>query len=198
MRLFTVLFSLLMLASCSGNDQKAVPGNVPAAIAGNSANPMAFNLPFDTLLIHYYSLGEALAAESAPEIIHTRSNALMRSVDSLPVEELRADTTMTNTIISYTLSISSELKGLVGEPGMLEKRKEFGIISEQLYELIKTVKYDRTVIYHIYCPTAFSDQGAYWLNNTRNVRNPYTPQKAMGCGEIKDSIDFRHKSSPGL
>jgi hypothetical protein len=62
-----------------------------------------------------------------------------------------------------------------------------------LYDLIRTVRYDRLLIYYNYCPMAFNDQGANWLSNSPEIRNPYIPKKMITCGEIKDSIDFRPK-----
>jgi hypothetical protein len=81
----------------------------------------------------------------------------------------------------------------LGEKTLEGKRKSFQMISDQLYDLVRTVRYDRSVIYHDYCPMAFNDQGANWLSNTRDIRNPYIPKKMINCGEVKDSIDFRTK-----
>ncbi len=190
MRRFAVFLLFLVLASCAGNEHKAAEENIPVIALGKSANPTAFNLPFDTLLNNYYGLKDGLVDEKDSETINTWARALMVSVDSLPVTKLKADSTLINTITAHTLSISSELKGLIGEAGMEEKRKEFQIVSDQLYDLIRAVQYDRTIIYHVYCATAFTDQGAYWLSKTRQIRNPYIPKKMIGCGEIKDSIYF--------
>ncbi|MFX4520371.1 hypothetical protein ABTA72_19455, partial [Acinetobacter baumannii] len=64
---------------------------------------------------------------------------------------------------------------------------------EQLYDFIRTVQYDREVVYHEYCPMAFNDQGATWLSNSSDIKNPYLPKKMLHCGEVKDSIDLRVK-----
>jgi Cu(I)/Ag(I) efflux system membrane fusion protein len=40
---------------------------------------------------------------------------------------------------------------------------------------------------------AFNDAGAYWLSKTSDIKNPYFGKKMLICGEVKDSLDFRHK-----
>ncbi|MFM9735850.1 hypothetical protein, partial [Streptomyces niveiscabiei] len=84
----------------------------------------------------------------------------------------------------YKMGIAAELKGLLGEKDREEKRKAFQMASEQLYDFIRTVQYDREVVYHEYCPMAFNDQGATWLSNSSDIKNPYLPKKMLHCGEV--------------
>jgi Cu(I)/Ag(I) efflux system membrane fusion protein len=65
------------------------------------------------------------------------------------------------------------------------------MISDNIYDLVRSVRYDQQIVYHQYCPMAFNDAGAYWLSNTSDIENPYFGKKMLTCGEIKDSVDFR-------
>lgn len=107
------------------------------------------------------------------------------------LSELKADSNIVSTAKTYTTGISNELTAVKQEKDIEERRKSFQVLSEQLYDLIRTVKYDRAVVYHQYCPMAFNDAGAFWLSNSSDIRNPYLPKKMLICGEVKDSIDFR-------
>jgi hypothetical protein len=190
MKKFTLYGFIMVLAACGSSDEKAKIEPQPQAPLAKSANSQAFNLSFGQLLADYYKLKDSFIAEKDSGI--TRSaKSLMVTTDSLKLGELKADSSIISTARIYTSSISSELKGLLGEKDIEAKRKSFQIISDQLYDLIRTVRYDRAVIYHDYCPMAFNDQGANWLSNTPDIRNPYLPTKMMTCGEVKDSIDFR-------
>jgi hypothetical protein len=82
---------------------------------------------------------------------------------------------------------------LAGEKSLDAKRKAFQMISDQMYDLVRTVRYDRQVVYHQYCPMAFNDEGAYWLSNNSEIMNPYFGNKMLHCGEVRDSLDFRVK-----
>lgn len=56
-------------------------------------------------------------------------------------------------------TILAEANGLIGEKDIELKRKSFQMISDNMYDLIRTVKYDKEVVYHQYCPMAFNDAG---------------------------------------
>jgi Cu(I)/Ag(I) efflux system membrane fusion protein len=42
--------------------------------------------------------------------------------------------------------------------------------------------------YLAYCPMAFENAGAYWLQTDRAISNPYFGARMLRCGEIRDSI----------
>jgi len=187
-----VMYSLLIWIVACGSDEKAKIQEQPQGPLTKSANSDAFNRSFGKLLEDYYSLKENFIAEK-DLLITQYAKSLMVSADSLQLNELKADSNIVSTAKTYSLGISSELKGLLGDKDITAKRKSFQIISDQLYDLIRTVQYDRAIVYHDYCPMAFNDQGANWLSNSPDIRNPYIPKKMPACGEVKDSIDFRPK-----
>ncbi len=193
MKRFVIYSLVLVLAACKSSDDKAKEQPPqPQGPLGRSANSEVFNRSFEKLMTDYYALKDNFIAEKVSGIVQS-ARSMMVSVDSLKLKELKADTTIIETALTYTLGISSEIKGLLGEKNLEGKRKSFQMISDQLYDLVRTVQYDRAIIYHDYCPMAFNDQGANWLSNTSEIRNPYIPKKMVTCGEVKDSIDFRPK-----
>lgn len=180
----------VLLASCDNSDKKPAEAARPQGPLAQSVNSDDFNQSFGKLLADYYQLKDNFVAEKKDAILQA-ANAMLVSTDSLPLTELKADSNLVATARSYTFGIAAELKGLIGEKDILQQRKSFQLISDQLYDLIRTVQYDRAVVYHAYCPMAFDDQGANWLSSESGIRNPYIPRKMLTCGEIKDSIDFR-------
>ena len=191
-RYISFLF-LLLLAACGNKDQKAQSANTPDVALTKSANSAAFNKSFSKILVDYYSMKDHFVAESDSASLNQSAKTLKISIDSLPLAELKADSMLVSTAKSFTEGISAELIGLIGEPTIDAKRRSFQMVSDQLYDLIRTVQYDQAVIFHPYCPMAFNDQGAYWLSNTREIKNPYVPKKMITCGDIKDSIDLRKR-----
>lgn len=183
---------ILLLAACGGNDEKATVAEVPQAPLGQSANSDTFNLVFGKMIDGYFQLKDNFIAEK-DSLITNQTQELIVAVAATAgvLDELKADSSIVSTARTYTTSISSELKAVYMEKDIEERRKSFQIVSEQLYDLIRTVKYDRAVVYHQYCPMAFNDAGAFWLSNSSDIRNPYLPKKMLICGEVKDSIDFR-------
>jgi len=44
------------------------------------------------------------------------------------------------------------------------------------------------VVYKQYCPMAFNNTGAYWLSESKEIRNPYFGDKMLKCGRIDAEI----------
>ena len=191
MKKYIIYAFLLVLAACS-NEEKEKASDQPQVPLAKSANSAGFNQSFSRMLDDYYSLKDNFVAEK-DSLIASSARSLIFSVDSLQINELKADSNIIATAETYTQGISSELKGLLGEKGIEAKRKSFQMVSDQLYDLVRTVQYDKAIVYHQFCPMAFNDQGANWLSNSSDIRNPYIPKKMLTCGEVKDSIDFRPK-----
>jgi Protein of unknown function (DUF3347) len=169
---------------------------------GVSKNSAAFNESFEKLLSKYFSLKDALV-----EYDTTKANAAAKDLvvlaDSLKTEEIKGDSTGDINKIADDLAgtISGSAKGLAGEQDIIKKKREFQMISEALYNLIRTVKYDRQKLYHQHCPMAFNDEEeAWWISNSNRIENPYMGKKhpkykatMVGCGDITDSLDFSKK-----
>ncbi|MBC7904547.1 MAG: DUF3347 domain-containing protein [Gemmatimonadaceae bacterium] len=179
-----------------GNDGPKGAKQQPLAISKNSS---AFNESFDRLLTGYFELKDALV-----EYDTLKANAAARNVagyaDSLQTEQITGDSTgdIQKMAADYAASISGSAKGLVGEGDLTKKKREFQMISESLYELVRTVRYDRKKLFHQHCPMAFNDdEEAYWISDNNKVVNPYLGKKhpkykdaMLGCGDITDSLDY--------
>ena len=165
-----------------------------------SKNSNALEASFSELIAAYYSVKDALvdwdstAADGAVMTLQLRA-------DSLPLTQLKADSGVIQTAGNFASSISSEAKGFKGETTLEQKRRAFNMITDEMYNLLRTVKYSGSMVYHIKCPMAFNDsEEAYWLSNTSKVINPYLGRKhpkyhdkMTDCGEVVDSIDFVKK-----
>ncbi|HEY4064261.1 MAG TPA: DUF3347 domain-containing protein [Puia sp.] len=176
--------------------QTTSPKEQPLSIGKNSG---VFNTAFTLFLNDYFSLKDALvqwdsvAADQA-------AYALAAKADSLPLKQLKADSVVILTAQSLAASVSSEAKGFLGESGLEPKRRAFNMLSDEIYSLINTVRYDGETIYHMRCPMAFNDsEQAFWLSNTSKIVNPYLgvkhpvfKNKMVGCGEIVDSSVASH------
>ena len=182
---------VVFLASCGGADKKVeeTAKDEPLAQSQNSAG---FNDEFTSLLNSYYSLKDAFVA-SNDTMAASHAKILAASADSLNLLEVKADSSILEMAKQYAGSISAEAKALVAEPNIEAKRKSFQMISDNMYDLVRTVHFDKATVYHQFCPMAFNDAGAYWLSQSSDIKNPYFGKKMLTCGEVKDSIDFKGK-----
>ncbi|HEY4150400.1 MAG TPA: hypothetical protein VGM41_15785, partial [Chitinophagaceae bacterium] len=125
---------------------------------------------------------------------------LVVCADSLKVNEIRGDSTGTIKIIAglKRTTISDSARSLAVEPDLVRKKRKFQAISDALYDLTRSVAYDRMKIFHLHCPMAFNDsEDGTWISNSSEVVNPYLGRKhpkfkdkMISCGDVTDSIDF--------
>ncbi|CAL1518123.1 DUF3347 domain-containing protein [Chitinophaga sp. MM2321] len=138
----------------------------------------------------YYKLSGALV--KADSIAATSAAlTLKQHIDSLPVHLLQMDSTHLGIVAGTAGSISAELTGLTGEPGLEGKRASFQMVSDMLFDLVRNTGLKGQTIYHQYCPMAFNDKGAYWLSDKPDIENPYFGNKMLHCGETKDSLTYK-------
>jgi len=184
--------AMAFLVSCGGNADKKAEEIKKAEPLAQSKNSSDFNDKFTNLLNRYYSLKDAFTI-SNDTMAATHAKALVASADSLNLKEVKADSSIIEMANQYVGSISAEAKALAAEPDLEAKRKSFQMISDNMYDLVRTVRFDKETVYHQFCPMAFNDAGAYWLSRSADIKNPYFGKKMLTCGEVKDSIDFRGK-----
>ncbi len=190
MKIYLFCFFLLYSLSCQApSNKEGLVGNNQSKNTGIPIHSEVFNQSFEQLLSAYLLLKDQLVAEKDSGIAQA-TRALVLASDSLKINELHADSILVQTAFSYSDGISSEAQGLLGENNLLSKRRSFQMISDQLYDLIKTVQYQQKPLYRFYCNNAFEDQGAYWISDQNKLSNPYQPNLNPICGEIKDSISF--------
>ena len=188
---YYVMAALVFFTACGGKSKKTeeVKKGEPLAASKNSNE---FNDKFTSLLNNYYSLKDALAS-SNDTLAALQAKALVTGADNLNLKEVKADSSIIEMANQYVGAVSSEARALAGEPTLEEKRKSFQMISDNMYDLVRTVHFDKETVYHQFCPMAFNDAGAFWLSPSADIKNPYLGKKMLTCGEVKDSIDFRGK-----
>lgn len=190
---YFAIIVMAALVSCNGNeDKKAEEVEKKDTPLTQSKNSNAFNIQFEHFLTVYFHLKDRLVLTNDTLAI-TSAKELKAAADSLQLTDLKADQSIIEMAKGYVESISAEAAALSAEKNIEEMRKSFQVISDNMYDLVRTVRYDQQVLYHQFCPMAFNDQGAYWLSATSDVKNPYFGKKMLTCGEVKDSIDFRGK-----
>jgi hypothetical protein len=155
---------------------------------------------FSILMNDYYAVKDALVNWDSNGA-NQAALLLQHHADSLTFSGLTADSAILETARNFASSVSSESKGLIGETNIEQKRRALNMLTDEMYNLIRTIRYNGQVVYHIKCPMAFNDsEEAYWLSSTNKVVNPYLGtkhpkyhDKMIGCGEVVDSLDFAKK-----
>ncbi len=84
--------------------------------------------------------------------------------------------------------LNSSIESIAGSGDIEIQRKAFARFSPALYTSLKTFGLDGQTAYYQYCPMAFDNQGAYWLSEDEQIRNPYFGDMMLKCGETRDTL----------
>lgn len=68
------------------------------------------------------------------------------------------------------------------------QRENFYQLSAKIFVLVKTIGGNKQELHQQYCPMAFNDQGAYWLSDKTEIRNPYFGDAMLTCGMVNESL----------
>jgi hypothetical protein len=184
----------LILHKSSALANKDEKKDAPLQINSKSS---AFNRSFAAVLESYYQLSAAFVSGDTGQISRS-AQSLKLTIDSIRFDQFRADTLVVQTAKSLAQSIPGEIAGLRGEKSLEGKKREFNMITQELYSLIQTTRYDGGTIYYMSCGTAFGESGeGFWLSATYKIVNPYVggsnsihDTSKSECGEVKDSLHY--------
>ncbi len=161
-----------------------------------SKHSAEFNKGFDIFMKSYLDL-KAAFVEADTATVKDAAKKFLLITDSLNISELKKDTTgIFETANAQIGDVKANAQSLLMQNDITEMRKDFSMVSESLYPLLKSVHYEGKTLYWQNCPMAFGeDKGANWISNTQEVVNPYMGKKhpeykatMLHCGEVKDSI----------
>jgi hypothetical protein len=77
---------------------------------------------------------------------------------------------------------------IAGTEKLADQRKAFSLLSNEMKTLIKANKPASGILYLEYCPMANNNEGAFWLSNEKEIKNPYFGDKMLKCGSVKETI----------
>jgi hypothetical protein len=187
-----LLIGLCTLA-CNHKDKEAPPPSPPAQDqpVQTGKYSAAFGLALDTLMQGYFQMIEGFAAGDTAGVDKAGTTLLTR-VDTMSFADFQKDTIVFQTAVQQRGNLANEAKGLLGDRSLVEKRKDLNMVSQDLYDLLRTVRYDRSKIYFTQCPTALGDENpGYWVGqsaDTTSTLNPYLGHSALHCAQIMDSL----------
>jgi hypothetical protein len=83
---------------------------------------------------------------------------------------------------------ATEAGKIAGSANLVDQRKAFSLLSNEMSSLVKANKPVAGTLYLEYCPMANNNEGAFWLSNEKEIKNPYFGDKMLKCGSVKETI----------
>jgi membrane fusion protein, copper/silver efflux system len=146
-----------------------------------------------TPIIHeYLQLKESLVGEKTEQAVVSAEKlaGLLKQVNSSVLDNQARDTWT-----KLSGAMETELKTIADAREIEAMRKAFDPLSEAFAKVIMGFRHslkDPLFLYH--CPMASNEQGAYWLESSQDIKNPYfgdTPykgQQMLKCAELVEKI----------
>jgi hypothetical protein len=182
--LLTGLVRYFVLGSGGGGKNDKGPKPIPLAVSKHSE---AFNSSFEKVLVTYYKLTEGFVANDTVAINKTGTE-LKAALDSFKIDELKADTLIYQTALQPYENAKAEAASIAIDPSLEEKKGSLNILSNELFSLLSTAKYDLAKLYWQECNKAFGeDKPGNWFSKTDKTENPYGQKN---CADIKTTLDF--------
>jgi predicted membrane-bound mannosyltransferase len=77
----------------------------------------------------------------------------------------------------------------IGKNGgnIAHQREHFELLSKDIYDLVKTFGAGQ-VLYKDFDPMAGNGKGAFWISETKEIKNPYMGKAMLTSGSIKEEI----------
>ena len=148
--------------------------------------PDEFKAQVDGLLAEYFNIQSELAGDNLEEALaaNDKANEAIKKIDmAILVKE-------THTAwMNYHMSLNNAIKDMAKAKDIKIARQAFESFSNDLTIALKTfgmVK-GRKVYIH-YCPMAFDNKGAHWLQTDDKTQNPYFGLEMLMCGEVVEII----------
>ena len=120
---------------------------------------------------HYLRLKDALVASKSDNAKKAASE-LQKSLTALSNVKKAMES-------ASKIAATTDLEG---------QRKEFSTLSNEITSLLKTSKLSMGSIYVEYGPMANNNEGAHWLSNEQQIKNPYFGDAMLKCGSVKETI----------
>ena len=175
---FLAVGAVAFLAACGNNQSTGSTGHEghdhaqAEEVSKPAANVSLKDDKLNAVYQHYIHLTTAL----------TNSDPSEAKVAAAAIEAGAKEVEGASTVAGAAAKISSAAN-------IEAQRKELSELSNEFISLVKKSGLNSGEVYVEYCPMALNDEGAYWLSNSKEIRNPYFGESMLTCGEVKETLN---------
>lgn len=138
-----------------------------------------------TIVDHYLHIKNALANDNAGEAA-SGAKAMEDAIGKLDKSLLTTEQKTAYDVNEEEMKEHAEHIAKNGD-NIKHQRSHFVQMSEVVYELVKNFGAGRPV-YHDHCPMARDNQGAMWISEVKEIKNPYFGSEMFKCGRVEEVI----------
>lgn len=198
-------FTALVFTSCNNNvksshenhsDNHAVDSHVSPATTTDNHQPKKLTVAFTTtdpaisaslnkVFGFYLSIKNALASDN-PETAAVAAKSLSEILAN--IDKSRFSAAEKPAFDKSEQGLGEHSVQIAANAGDIKlQRNHFILLSNAAYELAKNFGGNET-LYHMHCPMANNNQGALWISESIEIKNPYFGSEMLTCGSVEEQI----------
>src|SRR5438045_8239428 len=159
-----------------------------------SQHSKEFNESMQAVMDNYYKMTDEFVKGDTLSINKSAAK-LKTTLDSLKIDELKADSAIYETAASIWEDTKTEINGMQSDPSLQAKKESLNLFSNELFNLLLTIHYDLSKLYWQECSSAFGeDTPGNWISEKEQSKNPYDKKD---CGTLKKMINCMPTDSSG-
>jgi Cu(I)/Ag(I) efflux system membrane fusion protein len=157
----------------------------PKVSKDTKETPLApeFTTALQQLITGYLAIQTALAHDNLDKAqkATNRSQESLKDIDMTLLKGQRHQDWM-----KHTKALKKHLESIKNATDLETARKQFQVLSNVMLMVIQDFGPPEGKLYKAWCPMAFGNTGAAWLQNQEDIANPYFGEMMFGCGEIQE------------
>ena len=143
----------------------------------------AFKIQLTTVYENYINMKNAFVATDAQKVSQ-EAQKVESAIQSVNMELLKGEPHIE--WMNQLKTLNGKIKVIASSSDIEAQRQAFSKFNEAFYKSLETFGLKNETAYYQFCP--MYNNGAYWISETQEIRNPYYGDKMLDCGETKDTI----------
>ena len=184
-----IALSTLSLAACNNSNDKTnhadVKNDSSATEMRSNPSQTQSKTPLNGILDGYLQVKNALANDNGSDAANggkTITDAMAKlDQSSLSATQKKAYDAVADDMKENAEHINENSDKIA------HQREHFEMLSQDMYDLAKSFDGSQK-LYKDFCPMANDKKGAFWISETKEIKNPYLGKKMPTCGEVKEEI----------
>jgi hypothetical protein len=174
------------LSACNNNTPTTAEKKADTVTTGSQAgNTTTQPAPAGEIINAYIQLKNALADDNSSRAADAGKN-LSAAIENIQTGSLTAAQKKVYEDVIEDMNEHAE-HIVHNADNIKHQREHFETLSKDLYDLTKVIKPSQT-LYHDFCPMYNEGNGAAWISEAKEIRNPYLGKEMLECGKIKEEI----------
>ena len=148
--------------------------------------PRAFREQIDGVLAVYFKIQTALSHDNM-RLVQKQSDLLLEAIEGVDMRLLEGPGHMI--WMKYFGNLIKQGNAMKSASDITEQRESFHLLSRALKSVVKKFGTSgKHSVLQFHCPMAFGGKGADWLQDNKDLKNPYFGKKMFKCGEQTDTL----------